>query len=419
MKAATMYEGTPTGSTFDVIVIGGGLAGLAAADRLRNESTSVLVLEGSERLGGRTFGRYWEPAGREIDLGGTWLLPSFTVATDLIKDLRLKTRLSPEARLWMTHFSTGIREERVLPRQDAADLLQATGLLVANYQDQEAAVSAVDLLSRVRMSRRSSDWHHATHRFLAGAPMAEVDAGHLFLDEEDLLNPEHYSLQIEGTTQKLVDALSKRSGAHIKANSRVEQVEHDGMMWLVTTGQSRQYRAMHVVVALPRNTLASVSFRPSPSGALAELIARPHTGASRKDWFVLDNADTHFRVFASEGPFGYFRSEAELPDGGMLAVALAPQVEGLIDPPDFEHLLQPYLPGVRVRSHMRHDWVADPFAKGTWLAPRPGDYARNSSARSPHPHLYFVGSDFSVDFPGTIEGALRTGISAAERIAGL
>jgi putrescine oxidase len=39
----------------DVIVIGGGFAGLTATRELRKSGRSVLVLEGRDRLGGRTW----------------------------------------------------------------------------------------------------------------------------------------------------------------------------------------------------------------------------------------------------------------------------------------------------------------------------------------------------------------------------
>ncbi len=45
----------------DVIIIGGGVAGLAAADYLSSEGKSVLLLEGRDRIGGRIETRH-DPA---------------------------------------------------------------------------------------------------------------------------------------------------------------------------------------------------------------------------------------------------------------------------------------------------------------------------------------------------------------------
>ena len=55
----------------DVIVIGGGFAGVTAAREAALRGRSVLLLEARERLGGRTWTAQW--AGREIEYGGAWV----------------------------------------------------------------------------------------------------------------------------------------------------------------------------------------------------------------------------------------------------------------------------------------------------------------------------------------------------------
>ena len=59
----------------DVIVIGGGLSGLAAADGLKNHDSSlqVIVLEANEQVGGRTMSTRMNDS--FFDLGGQWILP--------------------------------------------------------------------------------------------------------------------------------------------------------------------------------------------------------------------------------------------------------------------------------------------------------------------------------------------------------
>lgn len=44
-----------TGHMFDVVVIGGGISGLAAAKLLSEYKINVLVLEARDRVGGRTY----------------------------------------------------------------------------------------------------------------------------------------------------------------------------------------------------------------------------------------------------------------------------------------------------------------------------------------------------------------------------
>ncbi len=66
---------TPPTRQTDVVIIGAGLAGLAAARELTKADVEVIVLEGRERVGGRTYSR---PAsdGTILDLGGQWIGPT-------------------------------------------------------------------------------------------------------------------------------------------------------------------------------------------------------------------------------------------------------------------------------------------------------------------------------------------------------
>lgn len=59
-------------SEYDVVVLGAGFAGLVAArDLSRDYGLSVLVLEGRDRIGGRTWTA--KALGEEFEMGGTWV----------------------------------------------------------------------------------------------------------------------------------------------------------------------------------------------------------------------------------------------------------------------------------------------------------------------------------------------------------
>ena len=58
-------------ATADVIVIGAGIAGLAATQRLAAAGMNVLVLEARERLGGRIFTQHHN--GYPVELGAEFV----------------------------------------------------------------------------------------------------------------------------------------------------------------------------------------------------------------------------------------------------------------------------------------------------------------------------------------------------------
>lgn len=74
----------------DVIVVGAGLAGLAAARKLRKQGKSVVVLEARDRVGGRTLNRK-VAKGKVAEIGGQWVGSTQDRVFALIKELGLQT----------------------------------------------------------------------------------------------------------------------------------------------------------------------------------------------------------------------------------------------------------------------------------------------------------------------------------------
>jgi monoamine oxidase len=69
----------------EVVVIGGGIAGLTAATELAAAGTDVAVLEARDRVGGRTWNT--EIGGEANELGGQWVAPYQSAMHELLADL--------------------------------------------------------------------------------------------------------------------------------------------------------------------------------------------------------------------------------------------------------------------------------------------------------------------------------------------
>ncbi|MFF3379153.1 protoporphyrinogen oxidase [Streptomyces sp. NPDC002680] len=78
-----------------VVVIGGGIAGLAAAHRLLDRGVRVTVLEASDRVGGKLLPG--EIAGARVDLGAESMLARRPEAVALAREVGLDDRLRPPA----------------------------------------------------------------------------------------------------------------------------------------------------------------------------------------------------------------------------------------------------------------------------------------------------------------------------------
>ncbi|HWI70311.1 MAG TPA: FAD-dependent oxidoreductase, partial [Baekduia sp.] len=76
----------------DVVIVGAGLAGLAAARALVAAGREVVVLEGRDRVGGRTLNeRVGDGATDVVELGGQWVGPTQTRLLELARELGVDT----------------------------------------------------------------------------------------------------------------------------------------------------------------------------------------------------------------------------------------------------------------------------------------------------------------------------------------
>jgi monoamine oxidase len=69
----TPSNGNQTARRYDVIVVGGGIAGLSATRELQHLGRSVLILEANNRIGGRAYVGYIGDDKVPIDYGGAWI----------------------------------------------------------------------------------------------------------------------------------------------------------------------------------------------------------------------------------------------------------------------------------------------------------------------------------------------------------
>ena len=80
----------------DVLIVGAGQAGIAAAYRLSSMGYSLRVLEATDHVGGRTrnvdvrIGEFDSDSDDVIEVGGTWFSPSHSAALTLCKELGLE-----------------------------------------------------------------------------------------------------------------------------------------------------------------------------------------------------------------------------------------------------------------------------------------------------------------------------------------
>src|SRR3954468_24329446 len=92
----------------DVVIVGAGLAGLAAAREVQRRGASALVLEARDRVGGRTLS---EPIGdgKVVEVGGQWIGPGQDRMAQLAREVGVDTFPTHSAGKNMIEFHGELR----------------------------------------------------------------------------------------------------------------------------------------------------------------------------------------------------------------------------------------------------------------------------------------------------------------------
>jgi monoamine oxidase len=184
----------------------------------------------------------------------------------------------------------------------------------------------------------------------------------------------------------------------------------------VHTRDGAVYRGRCVVVAVPLNALAAISFLPSLSEVKQEAIALGQASRGVKLFIHARGEPVSQNAIRPGHPFGYLDTEAMFDDGTQLMIGFGPDASlcSFGDLGWVQRELDNILPGYSVLDATAHDWLADEFSLGTWAIHRPGWYSGgyHSAMRSPDGRVLLAGSDLANGWVGFIDGAIESGLRA-------
>lgn len=459
------------GADPDVIVIGGGFAGVTAARELGHAGLRVLLLEARNRLGGRTFALPVE--GEIVELGGTWVHSTQPHVWAEVNRYGLALVETPDALpdriLWWNEEK--IREAGlldVLPLARAAlcaspddptpelpvSALQGFAMidsLMSEFHSEAStafprpfdpffsdAWKEADRLSirdRIRAMDLSADRRTLLEGLLgASAHGAFDDAGFADmlrwwgLSGNDL---QRYSdsvarYRLRDGTSSLIAAMLADVKADVRLQSPVARVAQAGDRVEVTTRSGETFRARAAIAALPINVLANIEFSPALAPAKVAASKERHAGAGVKAYVRVRGQVPNLLALAPETePFTTIMTAHRASDGGVLiAFGTDPKRIDVHSKAAVQAAIRRFLPDAEVTDTFAYDWHLDPYSLGTWCILKKGQMTKYLAAlREPEGLVHFAGGDIALGWRGFIDGAIESGTRVARdvmtRLAGL
>jgi monoamine oxidase len=223
-----------------------------------------------------------------------------------------------------------------------------------------------------------------------------------------------------GGVSLLAERMIAGSGATVLMSTPITRIKHRGDEVIAMSRGAAKWRARAALLATGLNPLRAVAFDPALPTPQTMALSIGHLGASVKIWAKVQGVPVG--VLATGGGesvkagIEWMFSErlaaddATLIAGFGLAANFDPARPGAV-----ARELARFFPEARLLAYDWHDWVGDPFARGTWVATPLGAERAVAAAtwRGTGP-LAFASSDISPEGAGWFDAAIISGLQAAD-----
>jgi monoamine oxidase len=446
----------------NVVVVGAGLAGLAAARWLVARGHEVTVVEARERAGGRTEGLVLDD-GTPLELGGQFLgaghtrmyelagelgLSTFRTWNDegsLLLDLRGKRstmrsnkgavpRMSPVA---LADLAQGLlRFGRLAARTDLERPWLTPGAEVLDGQTWETWIR------RNLRTRAGRAYFHVACEAVWAADASDVSLLHALFythsnaDLETLLAVDQGAQQdrVVGGSVRVAEAMAAALGERVVLGRPVRQIGQDARGVSVVARDGSRYDGDVAIVTLPPTLAGRLEYDPPLPSWRDQLTQRMPAGSVIKAYAIYPEP-----FWRQDGLNGQAASDAgpvkvtfdtSPPSGrpgvlmGFLEGKEARRWARRSQAERREAVIGCFIryfgdAAGRPEQYIEKDWMAEEFTRGCYGAHfAPGVWTSYGEAwRAPAGRIHWAGAEYAPQWNGYMEGAVRSGEAAAEAVA--
>ena len=442
-KNSPVQEKSPVMNQTQVLIIGAGIAGLAAARELKAKGIRATILEGRSRIGGRVYSDR-SLNNLPLDIGASWIHgidnnPIYKLAqSGNIKTLETDYE---EIELYGNNKFLSDREQELIDQRLANILKETTKIRKQRTAQNQADISLRTALEEVIINgdrqlsaQQLRELDYAINTTIEHEYATDVSNLSLSywdqdwdqdseIDGKDVLFPGGYSQIIDLVAENL----------DIKLNQIVKKITYNNQGVVVTTNQGN-FSAEKVIITLPLGVLkkGSVEFSPSLPEPKVNAINRLGMGVLNKLYLqfpqVFWDKETHLLGYISINKgewaewiniYRYTKQPVLL---GFNAGSYGTSIESLTDTAiisrAMQTLQQMYGSIPQPVGHLITRWQQDPFSYGSYsymaTGATPSD--RKILAEPVNSRLFFAGEATSQQHPATVHGAFLSGVEAAKKI---
>ncbi|KAK1918882.1 hypothetical protein P3342_001011 [Pyrenophora teres f. teres] len=449
-------------TVYDVVVIGAGYSGLTAARNMAVGGLKVLLLEGRDRIGGRSWSSNID--GYPFEMGGTWVHwgQANTWHEVLRYQMEQDLNRSLEFLRGVDHFELRSTHESITMTHKEEDELVASALEKFTNIDGVYGRKAIPLPYSTFKNPESIllDWKSAQDRIneiattltpqertvleasilLASGGTLETSSFHEFMHWWAMCGYTYAGWMERLITWKFRDGQSTFARRFFEEalatkrlsyafNTPVKHIHNTKSSVQVTTRKGQTYRAHRAISTIPLNVLGSISFDPPLSAGKQAAIALGHVNQTVKVHAEIANPElrswtgvtyphnklncavgdgttpagnTHIVCFG--GQHNHMDPEADID-------ATSRAVSSLFDPKQYG------AKEAKIERIVFHNWSKDEFAKGAWFFSPPGLVAKHlGDMRERHGNILFANADWALGWRGFIDGAIEEGTRVGQEV---
>jgi monoamine oxidase len=427
-----------------ILVVGAGLAGLAAARALERRGLAARVIEARDRVGGRVWTiRDGFAAGQFAEAGADLIEADHHATLGLARELGLHpTRIlrhgfgfygaSPRGRVEIQSMAHGFRT-----------MAEPLGALIEAYRHGEqrwdggiAARLAAQSVAGWLRDLRAPEWLVQRFRGLRGLFLADIEDLSLLalVDFFDGASPgagEMFRLR-EGNDRLATGIVRELEQPPLLSTSLESVVQSDAGVTAAVRDRSGRHEltADRLVLTVPGSLVRSIAFDPPLPDAQREAYAALRMGCATRTLLQFDRrfwvSRRRPRAFGSDRAHGavWDASEGQRGRAGILSLLGGGRgsaaLQSLLASGSTDALVDSLRwlgrPG-RLLASRTVVWDDDPWARGGYVYFHAGGRPdlRDALAR-PHGRVLFAGEHTSIRWQGYVNGAIESGLRAAAEI---